>query len=131
MMGKRGNIMWRFWALLKLFRKDLVVMLLAMRHPGTPRRIKGLMLLAFLYLISPVDLIPDAIPVLGIMDDAVIVPAAICGLMRMLPSSVRADSEYQAQVVARRLPYFMLGASILIFLWVVLLIAGIYSLIFR
>ena len=116
---------------LKLFRKDLLIMLMAMRHPGTPKAIKGVMLAALLYLISPVDLIPDAIPVLGIMDDAVIVPAAICGLMRMLPRSVRADSEYQAQVVARRLPYFMLGASILIFLWVVLLIAGIYSLVFK
>ena len=108
-MGKRGNIMWRFWALLKLFRKDLVVMLLAMRHPGTPRRIKGLMLLAFLYLISPVDLIPDAIPVLGIMDDAVIVPAAICGLMRMLPSSVRADTSPSAS----RFPKYRLFAALL------------------
>ena len=106
-------------------------MLLAMRHPGTPRKIKGLMLAAFLYLISPIDLIPDAIPVLGIMDDAVLVPTAICGLMHMLPAAVRADSEYQAQVVSRRLPYLLLGASLLIFLWVVLLLAAIYSLIFR
>jgi len=123
--------MWRLWALLKLFRRELVVMLLAMRHPGTPRGIKGAMLLAVLYLISPIDLIPDAIPVLGVMDDAIIVPAVIGTLLRLLPGQVRADSEAQAQQVARRMPYILLGASILIFLWVVLLIAAIYSLLFK
>jgi len=75
---------------LKLFRKDLLIMLMAMRHPGTPKAIKGVMLAALLYLISPVDLIPDTIPFFGLMDDAVVLPAAVlrpgCSC---LPSQVR------------------------------------------
>ena len=67
---------WRIWGFLKLFRRDLIIMLLAMRNPATPKAVKGLFAVAVLYLISPVDLIPDTIPFLGMMDDAVIVPAA-------------------------------------------------------
>ena len=123
--------MWRLWSFLKIFRRDLLIMLIAMRHPGTPRRIKGLMLLAFLYLISPVDLIPDAIPVLGIMDDAVLVPMVLGGILKLLPPAVRGDSEVKASRLSQHLPYVFLIASIAIFLWVVLIVWAIYSLIFR
>ncbi len=121
----------RVWAFLKFFRKDLIIMLLAMRNPATPRLVKGLMLAALLYLISPIDLIPDTIPFFGLLDDAIIVPAAVCGLMNFLPPSVRAESEYRAQQLVRRMPYILLAVSIVIFLWIVLLIWGIYSLLFR
>ena len=66
----------RILTFLKIFRYDLVVMLIALRHRDTPRRVKGLLALAILYLVSPIDLIPDTIPLVGILDDAVIVPAA-------------------------------------------------------
>lgn len=123
--------MWRLWSFLKIFRRDLLIMLIAMRHPGTPRAIKGCMLAALLYLISPIDLIPDTIPFFGVLDDAVLVPAAIIGLQQLLPSYVRAESEQQAEKAARRLPYILLAASLIILLWVLLLIWAIYSLIFK
>ena len=62
----------RILTFLKIFRYDLVVMLIALRHRDTPRRVKGLLALAILYLVSPIDLIPDTIPLVGILDDAVI-----------------------------------------------------------
>ena len=116
---------------LKLFRKDLLIMLMAMRHPGTPKAIKGVMLAALLYLISPVDLIPDTIPFFGLMDDAVVLPAVVCGLLQLLPSQVRRDSEERAWQLERRLPYLLLAASIVVLLWVLLLIWALYSLIFK
>ena len=116
---------------LKLFRKDLLIMLMAMRHPGTPKAIKGVMLAALLYLISPVDLIPDTIPIFGLMDDAAVLPAAVCGLLQLLPSQVRRDSEERAWQLERRLPYLLLAASIVVLLWVLLLIWALYSLIFK
>ncbi len=122
---------WRIWGFLKLFRRDLIIMLLAMRNPATPKAVKGLFAVAVLYLISPVDLIPDTIPFLGMMDDAVIVPAAVCGLMNLLPGVVRAESEAKAQRLQHRMPYVLLAASIVIFLWVVLVIWAVYSLIFK
>ena len=121
----------RFLGFLKLFRKDLLIMLMAMRHPGTPKAIKGMMLAALLYLVSPVDLIPDTIPFLGIVDDAVVLPAAVCGLLQLLPYRVREDSEAQAWRLERRLPYLMVAASIVVLLWTGLVIWAVYSLFFR
>ena len=81
--------MGRLLGVLRLFRHDILVMLLSLKSRQTPRKVKGMMLLAIFYLLSPIDLIPDAIPVFGMLDDAVLVPAAIAMLMRMLPYPVR------------------------------------------
>ncbi len=116
---------------LKTFRYDLIVLLMAFRNPRTPGFLKGAMVAALLYLISPVDLIPDAIPVLGIMDDAVLVPMVLGGILKLLPPAVRGDSEVKASRLSQHLPYVFLIASIAIFLWVVLIVWAIYSLIFR
>ena len=61
--------MGRILGMLKLFRHDILVMLLSLKSRQTPRKVKGMMLLAILYLVSPIDLIPDAIPVAGLLDD--------------------------------------------------------------
>ncbi|WP_205245653.1 YkvA family protein [Devosia naphthalenivorans] len=71
-----------------LFRKELMTLWRAFRHPATPVALKAAMLLVPLYLISPVDLIPDFIPFLGIMDDFVIVPLLMSWLVSMLPLEV-------------------------------------------
>ena len=55
-------MMKRLLLFFKLFRHDLIVILLAMRNRRTPKEIKALLIAAGLYLISPIDLIPDAIP---------------------------------------------------------------------
>ena len=120
--------MLRFLSFLKLFRYDLIVLLTALRHRDTPRRIKGLLALAVVYLVSPVDIIPDAVPMAGILDDMVIVPTAICGLTNMLPSHVRREAERKAERIARYMPLFMIGASLFILLWVGLFVYGAYRL---
>ena len=75
----------RILTFLKLFRYDLLVMLVAIKHRDTPRNVKGLLLAAILYLLSPIDLLPDAIPLAGVIDDVVIVPAAVMGLTKCCP----------------------------------------------
>lgn len=114
----------------KLFRHDLIVILLAMRNRRTPKEIKALLIAAGLYLISPIDLIPDAIPFLGILDDAMIVPAAICGLTKLLPYDVRTDAEAKADRIFRYMPVMIILASLLVISWVGLIVYGIYKLIF-
>jgi uncharacterized membrane protein YkvA (DUF1232 family) len=123
--------MGKFWSYWKVFRYDLIVLLMAFRNPGTPGFLKGAMVLAGLYLISPVDLIPDAIPVLGLMDDAVIVPMVLGGVLKLLPPVIRDDSERKALRLSRRLPYVFLVASIVILLWVLLLLWAVYALLFK
>ncbi len=124
--------MWlRAWSLFKIFRKDLLVMAIAVRNPATPRYIKALLSAAFIYLISPIDLIPDTLPVVGWLDDAVIVPAAVCGLLNLLPAPVRRDSETKADTLSNKMPYILFIAASIVFAWVILMIWAMYSLIFK
>ena len=120
----------RILTFLKIFRYDLVVMLIAMRHRDTPHRVKGLLALAILYLVSPIDLIPDTIPLIGIRDDAVIVPAAVCGLTHMLPGHVRHYAEDQADRVMRYVPVMMIVASLVVLTWLGLIAYGLFKLFF-
>lgn len=115
----------RVFMFLRLFRRDLIVMLLALKNPATPRRVKYLMALAALYLVSPIDLVPDTIPFFGLVDDAVIVPASVYGLMHLLPHGVRAESEYQADYVLRHARAVLILASAFIVCWMALLLWGI------
>lgn len=126
----RGRLqMGRLIGIFKLFRRDLIIMLLALKNRETPGKVKGLLLAALLYLIFPVDIIPDAVPLAGIMDDAIIVPLAVEGLMKMLPGRVRSESEAQASHVLRYAPAIVAGASLFIILWLALIIFGIVKLI--
>jgi uncharacterized membrane protein YkvA (DUF1232 family) len=75
------------------FRKELVLLWRAFIAPGTPLWLKGLMLLVPLYLISPVDFIPDVIPLLGWLDDLVVIPLLVSWIVSLLPqpSEARVD----------------------------------------
>lgn len=59
------------------------------RHPETPRAARWLIVGALAYLLSPVDLIPDWIPVLGVLDDLLIVPGLILAALILIPPSVK------------------------------------------
>lgn len=120
----------RILSFLKIFRYDLLVMLVALKHPDTPKKIKGLLALAIIYFISPIDLIPDTIPFAGMIDDAVVVPAAVMGLTQLLPSHVRRYAESQADTVSRYMPIVLIVASLFVLSWVFLIFYGFYKLIF-
>ncbi len=120
----------RILTFLKLFRYDLLVMLVALKHRDTPKNVKGLLLAAILYLLSPIDLIPDAIPLAGVIDDVVIVPAAVLGLTKLLPSHVRYYAEEQAGRMLRYMPVILVAASLFVLCWAGLLVYGLYRLIF-
>lgn len=84
-MFKRLSFIW------SLVRGDARQLWQALQHPLAPRWLKWGTAGIVLYLVSPVDLIPDVIPVLGLMDDMVIVPMAIRWLLKMLPDCIRND----------------------------------------
>ena len=84
-MWRRLTVLWR------VVRGDARRLWFALQHPGAPRWLKLGTALIVLYLLSPIDLIPDAIPLLGIVDDLVIVPWAIRWLLSRLPRDVLAD----------------------------------------
>ena len=74
-----------------LFRKELVTLWRAFRHPATPLHLKFAMLLVPLYLVSPIDIIPDFLLGLGIIDDLVIVPLLVNWIFKLLPPEVRGE----------------------------------------
>lgn len=125
MLWKKG------WEWFKIFRSDLLIVLISLRNPGTPRYIKALLLAALFYGISPVDLIPDAIPVVGWIDDAIIVPAAIGAILKLLPVQVRRESEAKAAFLSAKMPFLFLLAAIFVFLWIIFCIWAIYTLFFK
>ena len=115
----------RIFSFLKFFRRDLAVLLMAAKQPGTPGRVRVLFLLAILYLLSPIDLIPDTVPVVGVLDDAVLVPTAVCALLRLLPPAVRQRSEREADLLLRHGGAILAVAGLLGLLWLALIIWGI------
>jgi len=81
--------MWKRFALLwSLVRGDARRLWIALRHPAAPGWLKVGTALIVLYVVSPIDLIPDVLPVVGIVDDLVLVPLAIRFLLNRLPREV-------------------------------------------
>jgi uncharacterized membrane protein YkvA (DUF1232 family) len=82
------------WA--RRIKRDVVALTIAARHPGVPWHARMLAVLVTAYALSPIDLIPDFIPVLGYLDDIVIVPAGIALAIRLIPADVMTECRVRA-----------------------------------
>ena len=89
--------LWVIWALVKADARQLWR---ALRHPQSPGWLKWGVAGIALYLLSPFDLIPDFIPIVGVVDDIVLVPLAIRWLLNRLPQRIRDDIAGQTVDVA-------------------------------
>src|SRR5918911_3206143 len=105
----------------RTLKRDTYALYLAARDPRTPWYAKVLAAAVVAYALSPFDLIPDFIPVLGYLDDLLIVPAGIALVLRLVPAEVLADCREQAQERAER-PVSRVGAVFILAIW--LLAAG-------
>ncbi|MCA3322822.1 MAG: DUF1232 domain-containing protein [Roseomonas sp.] len=105
----------RLWA--RLVLRDGLALYIAARDPRTPWFAKLLALLVAAYALSPIDLIPDAIPVLGLLDEVILLPIAIALIARLIPAEVMADSRAAAQRMVEK-PRSKVGAAIIIGAWV-------------
>jgi uncharacterized membrane protein YkvA (DUF1232 family) len=83
------------WA--KVLKADVLALWFCRTHPDTPAGAKILAIVIAAYAFSPIDLIPDFIPVLGYLDDLVLVPLGIYLTLRMLPAHVIVDSRRKAE----------------------------------
>lgn len=92
----------KFAALYTLVRQDAHILWHALRHPERPAWLRPSVALVALYLLSPVDLIPDVLPVIGIVDDLVLIPLAIAWLVRRLPDALKRRPASQTRTVTRK-----------------------------
>jgi uncharacterized membrane protein YkvA (DUF1232 family) len=101
-------------------KAQLLTLWFCRSHPDTPFIAKVLALLVVAYAFSPIDLIPDFIPVLGYLDDLIIVPAGIYLTLRLIPEPVKAQCRLQAEswiAQRRQKPKNYFAAAIIVFLW--------------
>jgi uncharacterized membrane protein YkvA (DUF1232 family) len=101
------------WA--RALKRDVVALWLAARDPRTPLAAKLLAGLVAAYALSPIDLIPDFIPVLGYLDDLLLVPAGIWLAVRLIPAELLA--ELRAAAEARERPRSLAGAAVVAAVW--------------
>ena len=114
----------RMWA--KRIKLDGVPQWFAGKHPRTPWDAKALGLFVVAYALSLIDLIPDFIPVLGYVDDVLLLPGLIWLTLRLLPPDVLADCRGQADAWMQRQgakPRSMAGAVLVVALWLLVGIA--------
>lgn len=85
----------RAWA--RRVKRDVMTLWYAASHPHTPWYAKALGLFVVGYALSPIDLIPDFIPVLGLLDDVILMPVLIWLTVRLLPTEVLAECRAKAE----------------------------------
>src|SRR5262245_46196145 len=96
--------------------RDAHAIYLAARDPRTPWYAKALAVCVAAYAFSPIDLIPDFIPVLGYLDDLLIVPLGIFIVVKLIPAEVMAESRAAANLAAER-PVSMTAAAVIVAVW--------------
>jgi len=103
--------------------REVAALFRAARHPRTPWYAKLLMLMIVAYAVSPIDLIPDFVPVIGLLDDVLLLPLGIAIVLRMIPETVMAECRAQAQMNEKeRTRFGRFGAIGVALIWLLLLI---------
>lgn len=106
------------WA--RVVKRDILALYLAARDPRVPWYAKAMAAATAAYALSPIDLIPDFIPVIGYLDDLIIVPTAILVTVRMIPAIVMAELRREAENrLAGQRPRSFAGAAVIVAMWLV------------
>ena len=104
-------------------KNEVFAVYLAAKDPRTPWYAKVVAICTVAYMLSPIDLIPDFIPILGYLDDVIIVPAGVALAIRLIPAEVLEEAREnakQAQGPERSVGY--VGLTIIVLVWMVILI---------
>ena len=102
----------------RALKQDTLALWLAVRDPRTPWYAKAVAAAVVAYALSPFDLIPDFIPILGYLDDLIVVPIGITLAVKLVPEHVIAECRERANAVSDR-PTSRIGAAFMIGVWLV------------
>ena len=104
-------------------KAEVVALALAARHPGTPWYAKLFLAAIVAYALSPIDLIPDFIPVLGFVDEIILLPFAIVLAVKMIPADVMDECRAQASRLQLRGSWMgRIGAAFIVLIWLALIV---------
>lgn len=112
----------RGWA--RTLLREVFALWFACRDPRTPKVAKVLAMLIVAYALSPIDFIPDFIPLLGYLDELILLPAAIYLVLKLMPAHVLEEARLRAaERLAQQhpLPRSYVAAAAIVILWLVLL----------
>jgi uncharacterized membrane protein YkvA (DUF1232 family) len=110
------------WA--KRLKREAVTLWFCTQHPQTPWHAKAMAFLMVAYAFSPIDLIPDFIPILGYVDEAILLPIGIWLTLKLIPQPVITAARAQAEqwlTEKNAKPRSWLGAAIMIAIWIAFL----------
>ena len=115
---------WKRWA--GRLKSETHALYLAYRDPRMPLYAKLFAALVVGYAFSPIDLIPDPIPVLGYLDDLILVPLGVALAVRMIPEDVLSESRQKAREMVERgeRPVSRAAAAVIVVLWLALAVLG-------
>lgn len=100
---------------------EIFALYLAARHPETPWYVKLFVAGIVAYAFSPIDLIPDFVPVLGYLDDLILLPLGIALAIKMIPASVLVECRINAHAALKNgKPVNRVAATVIIFIWLAL-----------
>jgi uncharacterized membrane protein YkvA (DUF1232 family) len=105
----------RQWA--RTLRRDVLALYLAAHDPRVPWFAKAVAACVAVYGLSPIDLIPDVIPILGYLDDMLMVPLGIWLAIRLIPPPLLAEHRQAAMARHQPRPSSWVGAAIILVLW--------------
>lgn len=97
-------------------RRDLVAAFYVLRDPRTPARIRTLIVAALAYALSPLDLVPDVVPLMGYLDDAVLAPLGLALSLWLAPREVVAQARGRAEALTGR--RVLIAAAAFVLLWI-------------
>ncbi|WP_424354341.1 YkvA family protein [Methanobacterium sp. MBAC-LM] len=112
--------MFKNWkAMAEKFEIETYALYLAYKDPRVPLRIKVVILLVIAYLLSPIDLIPDFIPVIGYLDDFLLITVGIPILLKMVPKEIMNEHRESAKTkFSEGMPKSRFVALIIVLIWV-------------
>jgi len=117
----------RRWA--RVIKRDVLALYLATRDPRVPWYAKAMAACVAAYVLSPIDLIPDFIPVLGYLDDLILLPLGILLAVRLVPPAIMAELRAEADARHAARPVSWTGAAAIGVVWAVSLLAAAYWLV--
>lgn len=113
--------------LAKKLKSEVLTLYFCCKNPKTPLIAKVLAILVIGYALSPIDLIPDFIPVIGLLDDLILVPLGIWLVLKLIPAEVLEASREQAKnTINMKLPKNLLAGTFILIIWAIALVIVIH-----